>query len=317
MKNTSESGLPLIGRFVDPLTDFGFKRIFSSEPNKDLLIAFLNELFRGRKVIRNLVYNSQEKVGAAKDFRGSVFDLTCTGVDGEIFIIEMQRMEQAHFIDRAIFYIASKLHEFGPKGNSGWDYNLPEIYFIALVDFKLTDSPEGKYLHRVWLREEESKNIFHNKLGLIFLELPNFVLPSNAVLTGLDRWMFVLQNMGKMEKIPVFLQRRIFQKLFKIAEVANLKKEEYMLYERSLMEKWDAYAIKKFARENLKKALKEGMEKGIKEGREEGREAGIEEGKKLVVKNLLSSGKFTISEIASFAEVPEAFVRKIKNNTKK
>lgn len=34
-------------RYIDPTTDYGFKRIIASEVNKDLLIALLNGLFRG------------------------------------------------------------------------------------------------------------------------------------------------------------------------------------------------------------------------------------------------------------------------------
>jgi hypothetical protein len=89
MKSTKRNTPLPIGRFIDPLTDFGFKRIFGSEPNKDLLIAFLNELFKGRKVIKDLVYNPQENGGPAQHFRKTIFDLICTGEDGETFIIEM------------------------------------------------------------------------------------------------------------------------------------------------------------------------------------------------------------------------------------
>jgi predicted transposase/invertase (TIGR01784 family) len=113
---------PPMGRFIDPLTDFGFKKIFGSELNKDLLIDFLNELFKGRKVIRDLTYNSQEKKGPVKDYRSSFFDLTCTGADGETFIIEMQRADQQFFTDRAVYYTATKLHEQGPKGKKNWNF---------------------------------------------------------------------------------------------------------------------------------------------------------------------------------------------------
>ena len=89
MKSTKRNTPLPVGRFIDPLTDFGFKRIFGSEPNKDLLIAFLNELFKGRKVIKDLVYNPQENNVPAQHYRKTIFDLTCTGADGEIFIIEM------------------------------------------------------------------------------------------------------------------------------------------------------------------------------------------------------------------------------------
>ncbi len=308
MINTSRKIVPPIGRFIDPLTDFGFKKIFGSEPNKDLLIAFLNELFKGNKVVKDLVYNPQENSGPARYYRKTIFDLTCTGADGETFIIEMQRAEQQFFIDRAVFYTAGKLYEQGPKGKKDWDYRLKEVYLIAVMDFNFNGTLPGKYLHRVRLAEKETGQTFYNKLGFIFLELPNFNIGEKDIKTDLERWLYVLRNMSKFQKIPVILHKRIFQKLFHISEVANLKKEEYMLYERALMDKWDAYAVKKTAREKLAKAMEEGMEKGI--------EKGAAQKSYEVVKKLLSAGRFTITEIADFAGVSENFVRNAKKRDK-
>jgi len=63
----SDSKIPLPGKYIDPLVDFAFKKIFGSEPNKDLLIAFLNEVFRGRKIVVDLIYNKNEHHGDLKD----------------------------------------------------------------------------------------------------------------------------------------------------------------------------------------------------------------------------------------------------------
>lgn len=297
MQKTLKGIAPPMGRFIDPLTDFGFKRIFSSEPHKDLLIAFLNELFKGRKIIKDLVYNPQEKSGPAKHYRTTIFDLTCTGANGETFIIEMQKAEQKFFTDRAVFYTSSKLYEQGQKGSKDWNYELKEVYFIGLMDFCFDGTTPGKYMHWVRLAEEETGQTFYNKLGFIFLELPNFNIEEGEIRTDLERWLYVLCNMGKMEKNPVFLHKKIFQKLFQISEVANLKKEEYMLYEKSLMEKWDAYSVLKTAEE---KGMEKGMEKGIKKGKEQ------------FVKNLLASTGFGVAKIAALADVTEDFVKKIR-----
>jgi predicted transposase/invertase (TIGR01784 family) len=82
---------PAPGKYIDPLVDFAFKKIFGSEPNKDLLIAFLNEVFRGRKHITSLVYNKNEYPGDLKEEGAAIFDLLCTGANGEQFLIEIQR----------------------------------------------------------------------------------------------------------------------------------------------------------------------------------------------------------------------------------
>ena len=80
--------------------------------------------------------------------------------------------------------------------------------------------------------------------------------------------------------------------------------------------------IKKIEREEAfekgrKEGIERGIEKGIEKGRKEGIEKGIEEGKAEVVSNLINTGKFTISEIANFSNVSEAFVRKVKKGLKK
>ncbi|MBO9595723.1 MAG: PD-(D/E)XK nuclease family transposase [Niabella sp.] len=298
MKNLS---MAPIGRYIDPLTDFGFKRIFGSEPHKDLLIAFLNALFNGRKVIRDLVYNPQESDGPAKHYRKTIFDLTCKGMEGETFIIEMQRADQRFFTDRAIFYAASKLYAQGPKGNKHWSFELKEVYFIGLIDFKVNHTRPEKYLHYARLVDEETGEAFYKKLEFIFLELPNFNLEEETLKTDLEYWMYALKNMAKLEKIPVTLCQKTFQQLFKIAEVANLKKEEYMLYQKAVLDKWTEYSVLKTAEE---KGLEMGLEKGAEQKSYE------------VVYNLLSATDFDIAKIAALAGVTEPFVKKIKASLK-
>jgi predicted transposase/invertase (TIGR01784 family) len=285
-----------IGKFVDPLTDFGFKLLFGSEPNKDLLIAFLNELFRNRKEIIDLTYNKNEHSGPQGDFRKAVYDLTCTGKGGEQFIIEVQRIHQPYFKDRALFYTSRLINGQAPKGKE-WDYSLKEVYFIGLMDFSFEGTSRQKFLHRIHLSEENTREVFYKKLGFIFIEITKFNKSEKMLKSDLDRWMYVLKNMSRLEKIPVILRKRIFEKLFHIAAVSNLTKEDYMNYEKDLMNYWDQYAI-----------LKAAEEKGI--------EKGVEEGKAQVVKNLLALDELSISKIANLANVTEAFVLKVKKGIK-
>jgi predicted transposase/invertase (TIGR01784 family) len=291
MLETKPQPLIHIGRYIDPLSDFGFKLLFGSEPNKELLISFLNELFKDRKHIVDLIYNKNENHGPQNEYRTSVYDLTCTGQDGEQFIIEVQRIHQTYFKDRAIYYTSTLIHDQGPKGENNWDFRLKEVYLIGIMDFCFDDTRPQTYLHRVHLTYEATKTVFYNKLGYIFIEIPKFKKSEKGLKNDLDRWLFVLRNMSRLEKIPVYLNKRIFEKLFKIAEVSKLSKEEYMSYERSLMAKWDEYARDKSA-----------TEKGEQRKSVE------------IVKNLLAAGKFTIAEIAKYAGVTEDFVRKVKED---
>ncbi len=83
-------------RFINPYTDFGFKKLFGTEMNKDLLISFLNALLNGKeKEIEDVQYLNGENLGDGYGDRRSVFDVYCMSKDGSRFIVEMQKAEQA------------------------------------------------------------------------------------------------------------------------------------------------------------------------------------------------------------------------------
>jgi len=187
---------PKPGRFIDPLSDFGFKRLFGSEPNKDILIDFLNTLFLGQKEIADLSYNSTEQAGDQDDYKKVFFDLLCTGKNGEQFIIEMQRAGQRNFKDRAVFYTSRIINELLPKGASHWNIELKEVYLIAILEFKLQNGPFGQYLHNIALLDTDTHEIFYNKLGFKFLELLNFDKTEAQLETDLDRWFYLLKHMS-------------------------------------------------------------------------------------------------------------------------
>ncbi len=228
-----------LGRYIDPITDFGFKRLFGGEPNKDLLIDFLNAIFEGRKHIVDITYSKNEFPGIVKDNRGVIFDLLCTGDKGEQFIIEVQKVKQQYFRDRSVFYTSSLICDQAVKGGSDWDYRLNEVWFIGLMDFCFDDMQKDKYLHDIHLADIETHIQFYKKLGYIFIELPKFNKQETELRNTMDKWLFVLKNMYQLEKIPVFLKKSIFEKLFKLSEMSNLSKEDYISYLRSQMHRWD------------------------------------------------------------------------------
>ena len=58
-------------RYVNPYTDFGFKKLFGSEINKDLLISFINSLLKGREEIKDLTYLNTEHLGTGRNGKES------------------------------------------------------------------------------------------------------------------------------------------------------------------------------------------------------------------------------------------------------
>jgi len=167
MTNTKE---PKVGKFIDPLTDWGFRHLFGQEPNKEILKEFLNDLFQGEKHIVDLEYAPNEHDGDDGEDKRVVFDLHCRGDNGEYFIVEMQRVRQDFFKDRALYYVSRLIQRLLKKGKASNDYQLPEVYLIGILEFNMNANEQDRYFHDIALMEKASGEVFYNKLGFKFLE---------------------------------------------------------------------------------------------------------------------------------------------------
>ena len=96
-----------MGKYINPFTDWGFKRLFGQEFSKDLLISFLNDLLVDEMHIRDVTFKDKEQLADSKDLRGCIFDIYCETDNGNHFIVEMQNRWVPFFINRSIYY-ASK-----------------------------------------------------------------------------------------------------------------------------------------------------------------------------------------------------------------
>ena len=90
-------------KYINPFTDFGFKRLFGTEYNKDLLIDFVNQVLGDREQVKDLTYLNTEQQGRTETDRKAVYDLYCENEKGEKFIIEVQNANHLYFKDRSIY----------------------------------------------------------------------------------------------------------------------------------------------------------------------------------------------------------------------
>ena len=107
-------------RYVNPYTDFGFKKLFGTEMNKELLISFINSLLSGKEQIRDLTYLNTENLGISEADRKAVFDVYCETDSGEKILVEMQRGQQLFFKERSLYYASFPIQQQGKRGD--WDY---------------------------------------------------------------------------------------------------------------------------------------------------------------------------------------------------
>jgi hypothetical protein len=194
-------------KYINPYTDFGFKKLFGTEMNKDLLISFLNALLEGsEKEIEDVQYLNSENLGDGYGDRRSVFDVYCLAKDGSRFIVEMQKAEQAFFKDRSVYYATTPIRQQAPKGE--WDYRLDDVYTVGILNFEFPhgEYPSDSYRHEIKLKDVEDNHVFYDKLTFIYLE-----------------------------------------KLFEQAEIARYSESERRQYEESKKVFWDNYSVLKTA----------------------------------------------------------------------
>jgi predicted transposase/invertase (TIGR01784 family) len=217
-------------RFINPFTDFGFKKIFGEEANKDLLIDFLNELFQDKGKIIDLNFLKNEHLGSTPEDRKAIFDLYCENEKGEKFIVELQKAKQQYFKDRSLYYATFPVQEQALRGD--WNFELKAVYTVAIMDFVFDDDTD--FLHDVRLTEQKTGKIFTEKLRFVYLEMPKFNKTLDELETHFEKWLYVLKNLVRLDKIPAKLQEKIFLKLFEVAEIANYSSREQTAYQDSI-----------------------------------------------------------------------------------
>ncbi len=221
-------------KYINPFTDFGFKKLFGEEANKDLLIDFLNELLEDRGGLTDLTFIKSEQLGATEADRKAIFDLYCQNSKGEKFIVELQKAKQKYFKDRSIYYSTFPIQEQALKGD--WDYKLNAVYTISIMDFEFDESQshKNKLRHDIQLLDIETKELFYDKLKFIYLEMPKFNKTIDELETHYDKWLYVLKNLPKLDRIPEKLKEGLFLKLFEVAEIAKYDDNEQRAYQDSV-----------------------------------------------------------------------------------
>lgn len=268
-------------KYISLLTDFGFKRIFGTDLNKDLLIGFLNALFEGEHVITDVKYLNSEHLGDVLAERKAIFDVYCETENGEKFIVEMQNAFQEFFKDRSLFYSTFPIREQASKG-SNWDFRLNHVYTIALINFDMREPAfdQSRLSHTVKLCDTYTHKVFYDKLDFIYVEIAKFDKNADELTTTFEKWLYVLKNLSRLDNQPQSLRDKVFDRLFTQAEIATFTPRELKAYEDSRKAYRDLKnCLDSAIREGIREGIKEGLEEGLKKGMEEGLKKGLEQGR--------------------------------------
>ena len=284
-------------KYFNPFTDFGFKKLFGTEVNKDLLKDFLNELLHNEAKIIELNYLHPEILGRSEADRNAVFDIHCKTEKEEYIIVEMQRGYQKYFKDRSVYYASAPIWEQGQKGD--WDFNLKAVYTVSVLDFIFNKENPNYFHSKVKLMDIEQKTVFYEKLTFIYLEMPKFNKSLDELNTHFEKWLYILKHLKDLQKLPAKLQERIFKKIFKIAEIAKMTDKEKVEYENS-KKRFNDYknTIDTAKEEGFVKGKVEGKAEGIIEGKVEGLIEGEKNKAITIAKNLKAIGTMSDEQIA-------------------
>ncbi|EJW90559.1 hypothetical protein EVA_21348 [gut metagenome] len=246
-----------MGKYINPFSDWGFKRLFGQELTKDLLIHFLNALLKGERKILDLTFKDKERPALSKEERGIIFDIYCTTDTGEHIIVEMQNRRQEHFVKRSVFYASRTIVDQGQKGK--WDYDFSPVYTVCFLNYQDLNAFPCKFRTDVALMDRDSHEQVTDCERFIYLALPLFNEKEEDCDTQFEQWIYVLKHMEALERVPFTTQSEIFRKLSEIADITALSKEEREKYDESIKVMRDNFAIHQTA-------VKDGIAQGIAQG---------------------------------------------------
>ncbi len=233
-------------KYISPVTDFGFKRIFKDE---EITRGFLNALLATREPAINIAkvaITDGETDETRSDVRRVVYDVHCTSDTGEEFVIEMQNDSQEFFSDRIAYYLSRAVSRQQGKGfidiesddndddtKKPWDYHLKNIYGVFFMNFK--DKKHPQPLSHFALMETTEHYRDTDVFQYWKIQMPFYRRMREAdCKTDIDKWIFNLSNIQTMkQQLPFTKEIPLFARLEKIAEYSALNKQEQIQYDDS------------------------------------------------------------------------------------
>lgn len=290
-----------MGKFINPFSDWGFKHIFGQDINKEIMIAFLNSLFEGEHVISDLTFLNTEQQPETRDSRCIIYDIYCTTDDGRHIIVEMQNRNQPFFIERTVYYAARAISTQGERGY-GWDYDIDAVYAIFFMNFT-TKSLEPKFRSDFLLSDRDTHRPLTDKLRLVYLQMPLFKTGEHECDSLFDCWIYTLQNMEILDRMPFLARDAVFRKLAEVGDISTLSREDRIKYDSSIKRIRDTLAV-------YRGAVQEGMEKGMTQGIQKGMAQGVAQGVADTLRKFIANG-MSVEQVAATMGMSVEKVRSI------
>ena len=284
-------------RYVDLLSDAGFKAVFADQENRELLRQTINLLLPEENAVEEITqYLDREQ---EQDFIGgkrTYYDLVCKGRDGKRFIVELQKEPQVAFFERCVFYSAHTYHK--QLKRKGKFRELCPVFLIGILNFKLKHADESQWgtnhlISEYQMIEKRTGELAPPTISCIFAELGRFSKPLSECNSDRDVLFYMIKHGRVLEELPSELEHRPYAEALAVAcEIAGFSEVKKQIYDNDMMSERDIEAKCEYA-------FEEGEAKGAAKGREEGRA----EGAASIVSKFLQAG-FSAEQISSVTGLP-------------
>jgi predicted transposase/invertase (TIGR01784 family) len=245
--------------YINPKTDFAFKKIFGSIESKDILMSFLNAiLYNEQDTIQDLVILDPYQAPRIEGIKDSYLDVKATLQDGKTVIIEMQVLNVLGF-EKRVLYNAAKA--FSIQLNVGEDYALLNpVIALTITDFEMFAGSD-RIISRYRLKEKDDLTDYSDDIELVFVELPKFTKSLEELETLVEKWLYFLKSANELEVVPPKMQNvPALDHAFTVAQQSKLSRQELDILEKRQM----------FLHDNRNAILK-AKQDGLQEGRQEER----------------------------------------------
>ena len=302
MENNAKS--EVVQRYVDILTNAGFKAVFGDVANKDAVMMIINEFLPENRKVEHIDYLPTNYQGPVLSLnKEHQYDFMCRDSSGALFIVEMQCYTEKGWFQRCVSY-ASRAYD--RQSRRGKDYEIDPVYLIGLMGVPINhpdkDFWKDRYVSEYTFREKTTGDLLAETIFIIFAELAGFDKDLDDCVTAQDRMLFVLKNLGKLKGRPKWLQDEVYECIFRACEISAFTEEKRIEYETEMN---DEKRLNGMMRAKLEEGIEQGLEKGREEGRSEGLQQGRSEERTDMVLKMYSKG-MSAEDISALLDIPLA-----------
>lgn len=283
--------------FLDPKTDIAFKKLFSDNTHKNIIISFLNSILdrKADEIIVDIVINDPHNLPETLESKFSIVDVRCTDQANRHYIVEMQVIRKIDYLQRAQYYNSLALSR--QLKSKGAYEKLEPVIFVGILDFKVFNNPHYISHHLILDQKTHHQELKH--LEFHFVELKKFNKELQELTTLSDKWIYFLKHAGDMETIPNALKNPDMEDAFHILNQTTWSRESLELYDRYV---------------DVMRSEKSLLSTGRAEGRAEGLIEGKLEASITIAKQLLDV--LDVETVAKKTDLTLEIVKKLKSKMK-